>query len=195
MRWPRKGGRRARIYPGGGERPGLARLPDGGVAAALAIAQNSVIGGNDVGFDTVIVNALPRLTHIADQSENSEFLFLRRWWRELHLPEIQNGIEKRDAVCVNARVFSDLADHADFRLFVAFRPAQNHFLFGRKLVPREKACAVEAEENSLGFLRKNPARQIGTDQDDGNLFRHASASAHNLLWQAAGQNGGSADKI
>jgi hypothetical protein len=39
------------------------------------------------------------------------------------------------------------------------------------------------------LLGKNLARQIGTDQDDGNLFRDAAASAHNLLWQGACHSG------
>ena len=187
-RWrlQRSGGRRARIDRNGGQRTGFAGLPDGGVAAALAIAQNAVVGGNDVRFDTAIVNALERLTHVADQSENAEFLFLRGGRREFHLPEIHNGIKKSNAVGVDAGVLTDLADHADFRFFVALGPAKNHLLFGGKLVPGKKACAVEAEENRLGWLGEDLARQVGADQDNGNLFGDASASAHNLLWQEEG---------
>ena len=136
----------------------------------------------------MLVNAFGRLTHIADQSEDTEFLFLWRGRREFHLPEIFNVIKESNAVGVYARVLTDLADHADFRFFVAFGPAKNHLLFGTKFMLGEQAGAVEAEENGLRFLRKNPARQVGADQDDGNLFGDASASAHNLLWQRKGHN-------
>jgi hypothetical protein len=55
----------------------------------------------------VIVNALERLKHVADQSENAEFLFLRGGRREFHLPEIFNMIKERNAVSVYARVLSE----------------------------------------------------------------------------------------
>ena len=98
--------RYARVGGGCGERTGLANFPDGGVAAALAITPDAVVGGDNVGFDAVIVNAFERLADIADQSKHPEF----------------------------------------------------------------------------AFLEKNFAGQIGADQDDGNLFGHASASAHDLRW-------------
>lgn len=108
------------------------------------------------------------------------------WGRKFHLPEIFNVVKERNAVGVCARILSDLPDHADFRFFVAFGPAKDHFLCGRKLVPGENASAVQAEENGLRFFGENPARKIGTDQDDGDFLRDASASAHNLLWQEGG---------
>ena len=97
-------------------------------------------------------------------------------------------IKERNAVGIDAGGFTDLSHHEDFRLFVVFRPAKNHLLFGRKFVPGEEAGAVEAEEDGLRLFGKNLARQIGADQDDGNLFGDASASPHNLLWQDGGQN-------
>ncbi len=182
----RSSGRRADIGRDRWDRTGLSNFPDGRVAATFAIAQDAVVGGNDVGFDALIVKAFERLTHVADQGEVAEFLFLWRRRREFHLPEIHNGIKKSNAVGVDAGVLTDLADHADFRFFIALGPAKNHFLFGGKLVPGKKAGAMEAEENGLRFLGENLARQIRTDQDDGDLFGDASASAHNLLWQEEG---------
>jgi len=99
------------------------------------MTQNAVVGGNGVGFDTVIVNAFERLTHVADQGEYAEPLPLWRGRREFHLPEVHNGIKKRNAISVDAGVLTDLADDANFRFFVAFGPAKNEFLFWRKLVP------------------------------------------------------------
>lgn len=185
----RSSGRRADIGRDGWDRAGLSNFPDGRVAATFAIAQDAVVGGNYVGFDAVIVKAFERLTHVADQREVAEFLFLWRRRGESHLPEIFHVIKERNVVGVYAGVvgvISDLADDADFRFLVAFGPAKNHLLFGRKLVPGKKAGTVEAEENGLRFLGENLACQVGADQDDGNLFGDASASAHNLLWQKEG---------
>lgn len=134
----------------------------------------------------MVVEALDRLANIADQSEYAEFLFLWCRWGKLHLPEIFNVVKKGNAVPVNAGVFADLANHADFGFFVALGPAQNHFLFGAKFVPGEQAGAVKAEESRLRFFGKDSTFQIGADQNDGNLFGDASASAHNLLWQGKG---------
>lgn len=82
----------------------------------------------------MIVESLGCVAHIADQSEDTEFLFLRGGRRKFHFPKIFHVIKKCNAVRVNARVFSDFADHADFRFFVAFGPAKNHLLFGAKFV-------------------------------------------------------------
>lgn len=136
----------------------------------------------------MIVNAFECLTHIADQGEHAEFLFPRRGWRKLHFPEILDVIEERNAVSVYAGVLPDLADHADLRFFITFGPAKNHLLFGREFVLGKKPGTVKAEKNGFRLFGKNPARQIGADQDDGNLFGDASASSHNLLWQEEGHN-------
>lgn len=184
----RRGGRRARIGWNGGERTRLSDLPHGGIAAALAISQNAIVGGDDVGFDTLFVNAFERQAHIADQNQDAEFLFFLGRRRKFHLPEILNVIKKRNAVRVDAGVLADLADHADFRFFIAVGPAKDHLLLGGEFVLGKEAGAVKAEENGLRLLGKNPAGQIGTDQDDGNLFGDASASAHNLLGQNEGHN-------
>ena len=134
----------------------------------------------------MIVNAFKRLAHVADQSKCAEFLFFRGRRGKFHLPEIHNVIKERNAVSVYAGVLTDVANHADFRFFVAFGPAKNHLLFGREFVLGEEAGAVEAEENGFRLLGKNLARQIGADQDDGNFSGDASASAHNLLGQEEG---------
>lgn len=90
-------------------------------------------------------------------------------------------IKESNAVPVNSGVFADLADHPDLGFLVALGPTKDHLLFRTKLVLGEKAYTVQAEENGLRLFGENLARQIGADQDDGNLFGDASASAHNLL--------------
>jgi hypothetical protein len=60
-------------------------------------------------------------------------------------------------------------------------------LLGGELVRGEDARAVKAEDDSFGGLRENFATQIVTDQEDGKFLRDASAPAHDLLWQTAGQ--------
>jgi len=134
----------------------------------------------------MIVKAYECLTDVADQSKYAKFLLRGRKPRKFHLPKMFNMIKERHAVGVDARVLTDLADYADLRFFVAFGPAKNHLLFGTKFVAGEQACAVEAEEDCFRWLGKNLARQIRADQDDGNLFGDASASAHNLLEQQEG---------
>jgi len=196
-RWRLRGSGARWTNAGGGrrQRTGLAHSPDGGIAAALAIAQNAIVGGNDIRFDAVLVKTLERLTHIADQSEDTEFLFLWVGRREFHLPEIFNVIKESNAVPVNSGVFTDLADHADLGFLVAFGPSKNHLLFRTKLVLGEKTCTVQAEENGLRLLGENLARQIGADQDDGNLLGDASASAHNLQGQERGHKQGARGPI
>ena len=126
--WRSYGGR-ARIGWNDGDRARLSNFPDGGIAAALAIAQDAIVDGNNVGFDAVLVNAFKRLADIADQGKYAEFLFFRRGRRKLHLPEIFHVIKERNALGVGAGVLANLADDADFRFFVAFGPAKNHLLF------------------------------------------------------------------
>lgn len=82
---------------------------------------------------------------------------------------------------------AELADDADFRFFVVLRPAEDELLLGGKFVPGEDARAVKAEDDSPGALRENFAAQIIADEEDGKFLRDASAAAHNLLRQLAGQ--------
>ncbi len=44
----------------------------------------------------------------------------------------------------------------------------------------KNAGAVKAQEDGSGVLGENAAIQIAADEEDGNLFRDASAAAHNL---------------
>ena len=44
----------------------------------------------------------------------------------------------------------------------------------------KNAGAVKAEKDGGGVLGEDAAAQIGADEEDGNLFRDASAAAHNL---------------
>ena len=81
---------------------------------------------------------------------------------------------------------AELADDADLPFDVALGATKDELLFGRKLVMRNDAGAVEAEENSVGGLGENLAVEIAADQEDGDLFRDAAAAAHNLLWHAGG---------
>ena len=147
----------------------------------LAVTQDALVGGANVSFDAVVVNFLSRLADITDQKNNAKFLFSGGRRGKFHLPKIPNVIKERDAISVDAGVRADLANHADFRFFVALGPAKNHFLFRRKLVPGNEAGPVETEHHSFCGLRKNLAAQIGADQEDGDFLRDAAASAHNLL--------------
>ena len=79
-----------------------------------------------------------------------------------------------------AGLLADVADNADFGFCVFFRPAKDEFLLWGKLVAGKNAGAVKAEENGGGVLGEDAAAQIGADEEDGNLFRDASAAAHNL---------------
>ncbi len=156
----------------------LAYFPDGRAAAPLAITENTIVGGANVSFDAVVVNFVSRLADITDQKNNAKFLFPRGWRGKFHFPEILNVVKERDAVSVVPRVRADLADDADFRFFVALWPAKNQLLLGRKLVPGNEAGTVTAEHHSFCGLRKNLAAQVRTDQEDGDFFRDAAASAH-----------------
>jgi hypothetical protein len=55
-------------------------------------------------------------------------------------------------------------------------------------VSRNEARTVEAKQDCLRLFREDLAGQIGADQEDGDFFGDASASAHNLQWQREGHN-------
>jgi hypothetical protein len=85
----------------------------------------------------------------------------------------------------------DLAnDVRDGGFAVAVEATKDELLFGRKLMTRNDAGAVEAEENGVGGLRENFAVEIVADQEDGNFFRDAASDTHNLQWQVTRQRRG-----
>ena len=167
---------------------GLGRFPKGGGAAALAKTEDAIAGGEDVRFDAGVVDFFESLAGVAGEREEAAFQFGGRHGRKVDVPKLQAGIHEGYAVGVEALVRAELADDADFRFDIAIRATKDELLFGRKLVMGNDAGAVEAEEHGVGGLRENFAVEIAADQEDGDFFGDASSDAHNLLWQASGQN-------
>jgi hypothetical protein len=166
-------------------------LPEGGGSATLAVAKNAFVGGADVGFEAGVVDFLKSIAGAAEEGKKAELPFHLADRRKVDFPEIEMRIEKGDAVGVPAGLLADLADDADFGFLVAFGPAEDEFLLRGKLVAGKDAGAVKAEEDGGGGLGKDFAVEVAPDEEDGDFLRKASASAHNLLWQAGGQREGS----
>jgi hypothetical protein len=162
-------------------------FPESRGTAALAEAYDAFVSGTNIRFKAGVVDFFERFAGIADEREKAQFAFHCADRRELELPKINVGIDESHAVGVQIIVSPKLADDADFRFFIAFRPAEDEFLLGRKFVPGQDARAVEAENDGPGVLRENLAAQIVSDKEDGKFPRDATAPAHNLLWQATGQ--------
>jgi len=155
-------------------------LPESGKATALAKTDDAFAGGANVGFDSGVVDFFERAASVAGERQKAHLAFeIADGWK-LDSPKIQFRIDERNTVGVNAVVAAKLADHADFRFFVAFGAAKDELLLGREFVFGEDAGAVQAEKNGFGALRKDFAVQIVADQDDGNFLRDAAAAAHNL---------------
>ena len=169
---------------GGG---GIGWFPEGGGSAAFAIAEDTFVGGADVGFDAGVVDFFDGLAGGADERDEAELVFNFTDGRKVDVPEIDVRIEKSHAVGVEAVLGAEMADDADFGFFVFFSPAKEELLFGGELVSGDDAGAVEAEEDGGGGFGENAAIQIAADEEDGNFLRNASASAHNLWWQESGQ--------
>jgi len=171
------------------------RLPERRAATALAKTKDAFIGGADVRFDGGAIDVFERFAGIADEQEQASLPFGGGQGRKLDLPEIEAGIEEGHAVGVAAGVGTDLADNADFGFLVTFGPTEKELLLGGKLVLGDEPGAMEAEEDGLGVLREELARQIAADEEDGDFFRDATADTHNLRWQGRGQTGERRDTI
>lgn len=171
-------------------------LPESGDAAAIAGAEDVVVGGANVGFDTGVVNFFTGVAGGAKKSDDAELLFKFVDGRKVDLPEIEIHVKESDAVAVLAGILADVADDADVGFLVFFGPAKDEFLFGRQLVAREDAGAVKAEEDGGGALGEHAAVQIGADEEDGDLFRDTSRAAHRERW-ASGRpwRGGERDNL
>jgi hypothetical protein len=109
---------------------------------------------------------------------------------KFHAPEIQVGINEGEAVSMDAIGGAHFADDADGSFAVAIGATKDELLFGRNLVMRNDAGAVEAEEDGVGRLREDFAVEIAADQEDGNFFRDAASDTHNLQWQVTSQRRG-----
>lgn len=164
-------------------------FPEGGSSAASAKPNDAAVGGADIGFDARVVNFFESIARAADERDLAQFHFQGTDGRKIDLPEIDVGIEEGHAVSVAAGLRADVADDADFRFLVFFRPAKDEFLFGREFVAGEDAGAVTAEENGGGRLGKDTAVQVAPDEEDGDFLRNAAAAAHNLWWQGGGHRG------
>jgi len=171
------------------------RFPERGGTATPARAEDTFVGGADVGFDASVIDFFQGIAGAADEREKAKLHFSGGDGRKVDVPETEIGIEEGDAVGVFAGLRAEAADHADFRFFVLFGPAKDELLLRGKLMAGKNAGAVKAEENGGGVLGKDAAVQIAADEEDGNLLRDASAAAHNLWWQARGQRGGSGGTI
>ena len=178
LRRGRSGGERLRSWRGarGNE------LPERGDAAAIAGAEDAVVGSADICFDAGVVNFFASVAGGAEKRDEAELLFRFADGRKVDLPKIEVHVKEGDAVSVQAGLLADLADDADVGFLVFFRPAEDEFLFGRKLVAREDAGAVKAEKDGGGALGEHAAVQIGADEDDGDLFRDTSRAAHRERW-------------
>ena len=166
---------------------GWRSFPEGRSSAALAIADDAAVGGANVGFHAGVVDFFNGLADATDNGDKTELSFERGDGRKIGFPKVEIGIEESCAVGVAAGLRADVTDDADVGFFVAFGPTKDELLFGGKLVAREDAGAVKAEDDGFGGLGEDAAIQIAADEEDGNFFRDASAAAHNLLWQASGQ--------
>jgi len=171
-------------------RDGRGWFPERRGAATLARAEDTLVGGADVGFDAGVVDFFECIAGAADEREKAELQFQGTDRRKVDFPETEIGIEEGYAVGVLARLCADAADHADFRLFVLLGPAKEELLLRGKLMAGKNACAVKAEENGGGGLGKDATIQIAANEEDGDLLRDASAAAHNLWWQVEGQRRG-----
>ena len=165
-RWRRRSGK------------GRDRLPERGDAAAFAGAENAFVGGADVGLDAGVVDIFARVAGSAKKSNDAELLFRFADGRKIDLPEIEIQVEESDAVGMTASLLADVADNADVGFLVFFGPAEDELLFGRKLMAREDACAVQTEEDGAGAFGEHAAVQIGTDEEDGNFLRNAGRATH-----------------
>lgn len=173
----------------------VGRLPKRGGATAFAETEDAFVGGAHVGFGAGVVHFFESFAVAADQGEKAQLPFHSADRRKFDFPKIEVGIEKGDAIGVLAVLRADLADDADFGFLVALGPAEDEFLLGRKLVAREEAGAMEAEEDSGSVLGKDFAPKVAPDEEDGDFLRNASAAAHNLWWQAQGQKRGAGGTI
>ena len=119
------------------------RLPKGRRRAALAIANDAVVGGADIGFDAGVVDFFNGFADGTDDRDKTELGFERGDGRKIGFPKVEIGIEESRAVSVLAGLRADVTDDADVGFFIALGPAKDELLFGGKLVAREDAGAVE----------------------------------------------------
>ena len=62
-----------------------------------------------------------------------------------------------------AGLLAEVADDADFRFFIFFRPAKDELLLKGKFVAGKNAGAMKAEEDGGGGLGKDFAVQVAHD--------------------------------
>jgi hypothetical protein len=163
---------------------GLGGFPERGGAAALAEAKDAFTGGTDVSFDAGVFDLFQNSAGVADEREKAAFHFGWRQGRKIEVPELEVEIHEGNAVGVNVKLRTELADDPDFRFFVELRATKDHLLFGAEFMTGKNARAMKAKEDGACGLGENPPVEIAADQEDGDLFRDAAAAAHNLLWHA-----------
>jgi hypothetical protein len=161
--------------PGGGAGGGF---PERSGSTAFARAEDAIVGGADVGFDAGVVDFFQSAAGAAAEGDEAEILFDIADGRKIEFPEIEILVEEGRAVGVETGLFADLADDTDVGFLVFFGPAEDELLFRGKFVTGENAGTVEAEEDSSGAFGEHAAVQIGTDEEDGDLFRDAGRAAH-----------------
>ena len=153
-------------------------------------AKDAFIGSAEDGFRAAVVHLVDGFAGAAHQGQKAGFDFRGGKRRKFRAPEIQVGINEGQAVGVHAIGGAHFADDADNSFAVAIGATKDELLFGRKLVMRNDAGAVEAEEDGVGGLREDFAVEIAADQEDGNFFRDAASDTHNLQWQVTSQRRG-----
>jgi hypothetical protein len=156
----------------------------------FAETKDAFIGGAEDGFGAAVVHLVDGFAGVAHQGQKAGFDFRGGKRGKFHAPEIQVGINEGEAVSMDAVGGAHFADDADGSFAVAIGATKDELLFGRKLVMRNDAGAVEAEEDGVGGLREDFAVEIAADQEDGNFFRDAASDTHNLQWQVTSQRRG-----
>ncbi len=106
------------------------------------------------------------------------FGFGRR--RELDSPEIVRRVHEGYTIGVDLGLDPNLADQTHFRLFVRIEAADNQFLLGGKLVTRNDACSVPAQQHRFRRFREDFAFGVAANQKDSDLFWNSATSAHSF---------------
>ena len=118
-------------------------FPESRSRAALAVADDAIVGGADIGFHAGVVDFFNGLADGTDNRNKAELRFERSDGRKVGFPKVEVGIEESRAVSVLAGLRADVTDDADVGFFIALGPAKDELLFGGKLVAREDAGAVK----------------------------------------------------
>jgi len=128
----------------------------------------------------VLLDVFPRLAAAALEDDERAVQFEGFGRRKLHRPEVEIGIDERDAVNEAARFAANLPDEADFGFLGGIGQAHGQAFIGRKTVSRDDASAVAAEYDSFCVFRKHFSRRVGAEQNDSYFFGDTSAAAFTL---------------